>query len=163
MKQIDLNKFVVGFPSVDIATAIDNTTYLLGNAVNVALFGHVTIVLIGGASAGGTGAVTIKQAATDALSVASDNVPISYRYVCTQTSAQSDTWVKTAVTSNTWTHPATAQIHNIVEFDTAALNADHKWIGVNIVAAGGTTLMSCLYILSNPRYAQAEDTLTSLT
>lgn len=164
MKQIDLVKFVVGAPPIDVAVALDNTTYLLGNAVNVANYGHVTIVLLGGVFAGGANAaaVTIKQAETDALSVSSDNVPISYRYLNTQTSSQSDTWVKTAVTNNTWTWPAISNLANIVEFDTAVLNEDHKWVGVNVVAAGAGALMSALYILSNPRYAQAEDTQSAL-
>lgn len=165
MKLLDQMKFVVGAPPFDVATALDNTTYLLGNAVNVKLYNHVTIVMIGGVFAGGANAcaVTIKQAETDAISVASDNVPISYRYLCTATSAQSDTWVKTAVTSNTWTWAALNHLANIVEFDTAVLNEDHDWIAVNTVAAGASALMSVLYILSNPRYAQAEDTPTSLT
>lgn len=153
MKLIDQVKFVIGAPPSDIATAWDNSTYLLGNAVNVGKWGHITVVIMVGVAAGATAAVSLRQAATAAgVVVGATIVPISYRWVLTQTSAESDTWVKTAVTANTWTIPATAQISNIVEVDTAALTDGYDWIGVNVTAAGGTNLAACLYILSGPRY-----------
>ncbi len=162
-KLIDQVHFVVGAPPSDIATAWGNSTYLLGNAVNVENYGHVTIVMLQGTSAGATAAVSVRQAATAAgVVVGAAIVPIDYRYLLTQTSAESDTWVKTAVTSNTWTIPATAQLSNIVEFDTAILTSGLNWIGINVTAAGGGGLASCLYILSQPRYISAEDAPTAI-
>ena len=162
-KLIDQVHFAVGFPPYDIATAIDNSTYLKGNAVNVKNYNHVTIVILQGTSAGATAAVSVRQAATAAgVVVGAAIVPIDYRYLLTQTSAESDTWVKTTVTANTWTIPATAQLSNVVEFDTAVLTAGLNWIGVNITAAGGGGLASCLYILSEPRYISAEDSPTAI-
>lgn len=160
-KLIDKVKFVVGAPPVDIATAWDNTTYALGDYVNMEHYGHLTIVLLGGASAGGTGAVTVKEA-TDASGTSADTLNVDNRYLQTGTSAASDTWVKTAVTADTWTHPATAKLSNIIEIDAADLSAGHNWVAVNITAAGGTTLMSALYILSEPRYISAEDAPTAI-
>jgi hypothetical protein len=164
MKLIDTVKPFVGAWPVSIqTTGFDNTTYLLGDSVNVENYGHVTIILIGGAFGGASGAVTIKQSAADDISVSSDNVPISYRYLCTATSAASATWTKTAITSNTWTWPATNYLANIVEFDTAVLNADHNFVAVNVVAAGtGSSLLTVLYLLSEPRYITAETDIGTL-
>lgn len=70
--------------------------------------------------------------------------------------------MKTAVTANTWTIPATAQLSNIIEFETAVLTAGLNWIGINVTAAGAGGLASCLYILSQPRYISAEDAPTAI-
>jgi hypothetical protein len=163
MKLIDKVHFVVGAPIANINTAWDNTTYALGDYVNMANYSHLTIVLIGGASAGGTGAITVKQA-TDATGTSAKNVTVANRYLQTGTSSASDTWVKTTVTSNTWTHPATANLCNIVEIDAASLDKDNgfTWVAINITSAGGTTNMCALYILSDPRQISAETAPTAI-
>lgn len=161
-KLIESVKFVVGFPPCDINTAMDNTTYVKGDYINMADWGHLTVVLLGGASAGGTGSVTVK-CATDAAGTSADTMTtVKYRYLQTGTSAASDTWVKTSVTAGTWDHPATANLANVIEIDGSELPTGHNWVAINIDSAGGTTLMSCLYILSEPRYISAETAPTAI-
>ncbi len=162
-KLIDNVHFVVGAYPVSIqSTGFDNTTWVLGEAINVRDYGHVTMVLLGGAFAG-TSAITVKQATTAAgISVSADNVTIEHRYLCTGTTA-SDTWVETDVSTNTWTWPATANLANVVEFDTASLNDGHDWVAINAVAAGvGASILGVLYILSEPRYISAATAPTAI-
>lgn len=163
MKLIDQAHFVVAFPPKDIATAIDNSTYVLGDYVRMRYYDHLTIVLLGGASAGAAGAVTVKQA-TDATGAGEKNVTIAHRYLQTGTSTASDTWVETDVTASTWTHPATANLANIIEIDSTALDIEggFEYVAVKIAAAGGTTLMSGLYILTGPRYISTADKPTAI-
>lgn len=164
-KLIDQVHFAVGAYPVSIQnTGLDQSSYALGEVVNVGKYGHVTIVLIGGAFAG-TSAITVRSATSAAgVSVSSDKVTIAHRYLCTGITAGSDTWVETDVSSSTWTWPATANLANVIEFDTASLEAGHEWVAVNAVAAGvGASLIAALYILSEPRYISAETAPTALT
>jgi hypothetical protein len=156
-KLIDKVHFAIAAQCLDFATTLNNATYLLGNAVNVKNYGRLTVVIMGGSSAGVTGAVTLRQAATAAgVVVGATIVPIEWVYVNTQTSVESDTWVKTAVTDDSITSIAGAHYLNyIIELETAVLT--YEWVGLNIVAAGGAKYMSALYILSDPRYICAED------
>jgi hypothetical protein len=162
-KLIEKCKFVVGFPPVDINTAMDNTTYTKGDYVNMKNWGHLTIVLIGGVSAGGTGSVTVKCATSVAGGSVDSLTTVKWRYLNTNTSTASDTWTKTAVTAYTWDHPATANLSNVIEIDADELPTDHNFVAINIDSAGGTTLMSCLYILSEPRYISAETAPTAIS
>lgn len=164
MKLIDQVKFVVGFPPCDINTAQDNSTYLKGDYVHMKYYDHLTIVLLAGASAGGTGSVNVYQA-TDAAGGSAKTVGVDYRYLCTATNAASDTWVKTTVTSDTWDHPATANLYNVIEVDSTQLDIEggFEWVAINIDSAGGTTYGAALYILSGPRYISAETAPTALT
>lgn len=155
MKLIDQVHFVIAGQCMDAATTWNNASYLRGNAINVRNYGHLTVLIIGGAPGGANGAVTLRQAATDAGCVVGGTiVPIEHVYICTQTSAESDTWVKTDVTSNTFTMAQTNYLNYLIELDTAALTYD--WVALNIVAMGGASYIAGLYILSQPRYINAE-------
>jgi len=162
MKLIDQVKFVVAAQCLDFATTLNNATYLLGNAISMKNWGHLTVVITGGSSGGVTGAVTLRQAATAAgVVVGATIVPIKYVWINTQTSAESDTWVKTDVVANSITSIASAHYLNyVIELDAQALT--YEWVGLNIVANGGAKYMSALYILSEPRYISAEDAPTAI-
>lgn len=156
MKLLDSCKFAIATQVQDGATASNNVNYLFGNAINVENYGHLTVVILNGTPGGANGAVTLRQAATlAAVLVGATIVPMSYVYVNTQTATESDTWVKTAVTSNTFTIPATAYLNYIIEINTSVLT--YPFVGLNIVASGGSGYLAALYILSQPRYISAED------
>lgn len=156
MKLIDSVKFAVATQVQDGVTTSNNVNYLFGNAINVESYSHLTVVILNGTPGGAAGAVTLRQAATLAtVLVGATIVPMSYVYINTQTSAESDTWVKTAVTSNTFTIPATAYLNYIIEIDTAVLT--YPYVGLNILASGGGGYLAALYILSQARYISAED------
>jgi len=155
-KLIDSVKFAVAAQCMDGATTWNNASYLRGNAINVENYRHLTVVILGGATGGVTGAVTLRQAATLAgVVVGATIVPIDYVYINDQTAAESDTWTKTTVTNNTFTALAAAHLNYIIELETAALT--YPFVGINIVAAVGEKYMGGLYILSQPRYISAED------
>lgn len=155
MKLLDSVHFAVAIQTQDGVAASNNVNYLLGNAINVASYSHLTVVIISGNPGGAGGAVTLRQAATLAtVLVGATIVPMDYVYVNTQTSTESDTWVKTAVTSNTFTIADTNYLNYIIELDTAVLT--YPFVGLNIVASGGGGYLSALYILSQPRYINAE-------
>ena len=153
---IDSVHFAVATQVQDGAVASNNVNYLYGNAINVENYRHLTVVILNGTPGGAAGAVTLRQAATlAAVLVGATIVPLSWVYINTQTAAESDTWVKTAVTSNTFTIPATAYLNYVIELETAVLS--YPFVGLNIVASGGAGYLSALYILSQPRYISAED------
>jgi len=172
MKLLDSCKFVVGtFPATAANTTWNNQTYLLGNAVNMENYGHLTVVLIGGPDPGPMGLTTLINAATDAACViagiaagTSWYVDPSYYYVNTCTSAESDTWTKTAVAtagSTIITAPFTVANENyIIELDAAALTHG-PWVAVNSVQ-GTAGIFAALYILSQPRYISAETAPTAI-
>ena len=160
-KLIDNVHFAIAGQCMDAATTWNNESYLRGNAINVENYRHLTVVLIGGATGGVTGAVTLRQAATLAgVVVGATIVPLSWVYINDQTSAESDTWTKTAVTNNTFTAEAANYLNYIIELETAVLT--YPFVGINIVAAVGEKYMGGLYILSQPRYISAEDSPSAL-
>lgn len=162
-KLIDEVHFAIAGQCMDAATTWNNASYLRGNAVNVENYRHLTVVLLGGATGGATGAVTLRQAATAAgVVVGGTIVPLDWVYINDQTSAESDVWTKTAVVSNSIASIEGANYLNyIFELETAVLT--YQWVGINIVAAGGEKYMGGLYILSQPRYISAEDSPSVLT
>ena len=167
-KLIDSVKFVVAAQCIDTQTAWNNQTYDLGNAINVENYRHVTIVLIGGVAAGTQLAVKVVCAATDAACVIANVgttaalVPMEWVYKNIQTAVQSDTWVKTAVVSDTFTPTTTTNHLNwVIEIETASMSLA-PWLTINKVASGAANYMAALYILSQPRYISAEDAPTAI-
>jgi len=170
-KLIDSCKFVVATQIYAAATTKwDNAVYTHGNAINVENYSHVTVVIIGGITAAATGSCTMICSTTSAACVVagiaggtSAYVNPGYYYKCFQTTAENDTWVKTAVASSTSIIAAmgTAAHENyIIEIDTAQMSLG-PFIAVNVVGAGSAQLCG-LYILSQPRYISAEDAPSAL-
>ncbi len=162
---LDTHKVVVAFPPACPNTAaIDGSTYLLGDRVHMGKYNHLTAMIFGGAMDGASGVVTVKQS-SDFAGTGAKNVTITERFLCTATSAASDTWVSTAVSSNTWTYPATNYLHNIVEVDARDLDLANgfEYVGVQVEASGNANDRMCIvYILSENRYALAESSPTAI-
>lgn len=171
-KLIDQVKFVVATQIyVPTTTTWNNQNYLLGNAINVESYRHVTIFILGGIAAVATGSVTVICAATDAACIVggiaggtSAYVNPGHYYLNSQTSAQSDTWTKTDVASTTSiiaALAATAHQNYIIEIETAKMTLG-PWLAVNVVAGAGNDCYAAIYMLSQPRYISAEDAPTAI-
>jgi len=170
-KLIDDVKFVVATPGHATATTTwDNATYLLGNAVNVENYNHVTVFLLGSHTTGAGGNLRFLESATsancNAAGLAAGTAWIvdpEYYYVNTQTSAEWDTWTRTAVTSATVivAPSATAQTSYVIELDTAKMAHGGPFLAINMIA-DGSNCYAGIYILSQPRYISAETAPTAL-
>jgi len=172
MKLIDSCHFAIATQIYAAATTKwDNQNYLMGNAINVKNYGHLSVLIIGGITAAATGSVTLICAATKAACVVagiaggtSAYVDPLYYYACPQSSEENDTWVKTAVASSTSIIAAmgTAAHENyIIELDTAKMSLA-PWIAINVVGSGSAQLCG-VYILSAPRYINSETAPTVLS
>ncbi len=161
---IDTHKVVIAVPPSTPNTANDNTTYLLGDYINMADYNHCAVIMVGGAFTG-TSVVNVYQATSAAGGSAKIISALTERFLCTATSAASDTWVATAVTSSTWTWPATNNLANIVEINARDLDIANgfQWIAVNTATSGQAGDRLCvIYILSEPRYLKAENSPSAI-
>ncbi len=161
MKLLDKAKFAVVAAPASIQTqAFDNTTYLLGDYIHMAMYNQCTFVILNGVTAA-TSTVNIYQATSAAGGSAKVVQGLSYRYTATATSAASDTWVKTAMTSTgLFTHPATNYTSHIIEVHASQLDLANsfEWVTVNMGATGtGSTLCAVLAILTEPRVISGEE------
>ena len=114
-----------------------------------------------GAWAGGTAAVTLKQA-TDVSGTS--NKALGFSYVWVNTAAAPDTFTRTAVTSNTF-NLDTANLLYVIEVRASDLDVDNGFdtVGVNVATPGANAdFYGITYVLGAPRYPQAS-TPTSLT
>lgn len=140
------------------AVPIDTTgAAVTGDYVSLKLFRHLTVVIQQGAWAGGTPAVTMKQA-TDVGNSLSDEKALEIDYYWTKTGLTGTAFTKTAITSDTFTLPATANTITVLEIDATDLDLENGFDCVRLgVASPGSNadLISALYILSQPRYGQA--------
>lgn len=120
-------------------------------------YGHLTIVIAQGAWAGGTPAVTLKQA----TNVAGDNAKalgFTKRYQQAWNTGATG-YVESAVTNNTFNLPATANQMHLVEIDAASLDTDNGYDCVRLeIASPGAFAdqVTALYLLSGGRYSDVK-------
>jgi hypothetical protein len=134
-----------------------NTTgaAVTGAYVSMKDFSHLTIIIQQGAWAGGTPAVTLKQATAIAGTSAK---ALSFVNRWTKVALSGTTFVKTAVTGDTFNLPNVANTVNVIEIDAEMLDAsnDFDCVGVDIASPGANAdLVSVTYLLSGARYPQA--------
>jgi hypothetical protein len=134
-----------------------NTTgaAVTGAYVSLKDYSHLTIIIHQGAWAGGTPAVTLKQATAIAGTGAK---ALSFAWRWTKVGISGTTFVKTAVTGDTFNLPATANTINVIEIDAEMLDTanDFDCLGVDVASPGANAdLISITYLLSGPRYPQA--------
>lgn len=123
--------------------------------VNMALYNHLTIIIQVGAWAGGTAAVTLAQANTQAGG-SSKALAFNLAFQWAATSA-SDVYTKTAVVSDTF-NISVANTINIIEVEAQDLDLTNNfnYVSVAIASPGGNNdLYGVIYYLSQPRFAQA--------
>lgn len=138
------------------AVPIDTTgAAVTGDYVSMKGFDHLTIIIQQGAWAGGTPAVTLKQA-SDVSATGEKALSFSWRW--TKVGLTGTTYTKTAVTSDTFNLSATANTINVIEVDASSLDVDGGFdcVRVAIASPGANADLICVtYILSEPRFAQA--------
>lgn len=145
------HKVVVGAVPIDTTGAA-----VTGDYVSLKNYGHLTIVIAKGAWAGGTPAVTLTQASAVAGTGAK---ALSFTKQWVGTALTDDNLAETAVSSDTFNLTATANEYHVIEVDASDLDISGGFdcVRVGIASPGANAdLVSALYILSQPRFAQAD-------
>ncbi len=136
------------------AVPIDTTgAAVTGDRVNLQKYGHVTVIIMQGAWAGGTPAVTLKQhtAATGGTTTA-----LGFTDYWSQVGLTGTGYSKTTVSSDTFDLTATANTITVIEVSAASLTTDSPWFSCNIASPDANTDLICVfYVLRQARYAQA--------
>ena len=147
---IESNKVVIGAVPIDTTGAA-----VTGDYVSLKGYSHLTIVIVKGAWAGGTPAVTLLQA-TDVSATGAKALSFSKQYA--GTALTNDTLTSNAVSSDTFNLTATANEYHVIEVDASSLDVDNGFdcVRVGIASPGANADLICVvYILSGARYPQA--------
>lgn len=151
MRLVENCKVVVGAVPIDTTgAAVD------GDYVSLKGYSHCTIIIMQGAWAGGTPAVTLVQA-TDVSGTSEKALGFDYYWL--GTALTDDNYAKTAVTSDTYNLAATANRVNIIEIEASDLDIDNGFdcLAIDIASPGSNAdLISVVYILSGTRYPMAD-------
>lgn len=143
-------KIVVGAVPIDTTGAA-----VTGDYVSMKGYSHLTVVIMQGAWAGGTPAVTLKQATAVA---GTGEKALSFTKYWSGVALTADTLTAATVTSDTFNLTATANTFTVIEVDASSLDADNSFdcVRVGIASPGANAdLVAVLYILSGSRYPQA--------
>jgi|AGTN01.2.fsa_nt_gi hypothetical protein len=146
-------KVVVGAVPIDTTGAA-----VTGDYVNMKSYRRLLIVIEQGAWAGGTPAVTLKQA-TDVA--ASGEKALSFSEYWQGTALTDDTYARTAVVSDTFNLPATANTVTLIEVHQQDLDLNNSFscVRVNIASPGSNAdLVSVTYILGDPEHTSKPET-----
>lgn len=148
MRTVELNKLIWAVEPKNYTGAACADKY-----VSLKNYGHMTVVIITGAWAGGTAAVTLKQATavagTGAKALA---FPLQWN-----DAAESGTLVKTAVVANTF-NLATANKMYVIEVPAESLDVDGGFDCVTLAVAtpgANADFYGAIYVLPEAKYAQA--------
>lgn len=117
-------------------------------------YDRMLIFIQTGAWAGGTAAVTLKQA-TDVSGTS--NKALAFSYVWINTAGAPDTFTKTTVSSNTF-NLDTANLLYVIEVRASDLDVDNQFdtVGVNVASPGANAdFYGVVYLMGAPRYSQA--------
>ncbi len=153
MRLIENAKIVVGAVPIDTTGAA-----VTGDYVCMKGYTHLTIVIMQGAWAGGTPAVTLKQA-TDVSNSLSDEKALGFTKYFVGTALTDDNLAAVAVVSDTYSLTATANLFNVIEVNASSLDVDNGFDCVRLgIATPGSNadLIAVLYILTGARYPQAD-------
>lgn len=132
-----------------------------GDWVNLKFYRRCAVVILQGAWAGGTPAVTFEQA-TDASGSGAKTLAYTERW--DGTALTDDILGRTAVSSNTSNLANAANGFMVVEFHAQDLDIANGFthLRVNVASPGSNAdLIAGLYILADPAYAGKPDTLPS--
>lgn len=124
-----------------------------GDYVSMKNYRHLSIIIISGAWAAGTSAITLTQSLTVA---AGSEKALGFSWQWNDVAA-TGTLVKTAVTANTFTI-GTASKTWVIEVDASSLDKANNFDVVTVKGASpgvNADLYGAIYILSNSRYKDA--------
>lgn len=128
-----------------------------GQWISMKYYRQLTILLMQGAWAGGTPAVTLTQA-QNVAGLNPKPLAFSKRYQQAFNTGATG-YVESAVVSNTFNLPATANQMHILEVDAATLDSNNGYdcVQVNIASPGAfADLVTGVYLLSGARYADSQ-------
>jgi hypothetical protein len=141
------------------AVPLDTTgAAVAGDWFNLKYYGKVAFVIMQGAWAGGTPAVTLEQA-TSAAGAGAKALAFTKRW--SKVALTGTVFAETAVTSDTFNLPATANTVTVVEVDAEELDTDNGFTYVHIAVASpgaNADLIAVLALLGDPRYSGAPAT-----
>lgn len=149
MYLVKKSKIVSGLTPQDV----NGAGAISGDYVSMKLYNHCTVILHFGA-VGDAAAVTLTQA-QDVSATGAKALAFTKQWA--NEGLTTDTFTETTVSSNTFNHAATASNLYVIEIDARELDVDNGFdcFKVGVAAqAGAATLLSILYILSEPRYEQ---------
>lgn len=145
------NRLLESLKIVKAAVPIDTTgAAVTGDYVNMKYWRRLMIVISQGAWAGGTPAVTLKQASDVA---ATGEKALAFTEYWQGTALTDDIYAKTAVVSNTFNLPATANTVTIIEIHQQDLDVNNSFncVRVGIASPGSNAdLIDVTYVLGDP-------------
>ncbi len=153
MRLLENAKIVVGAVPIDTTGAA-----VAGDYVSLKGYSHLTVVIMQGAWAGGTPAVTLKQN-TNVGNSPADEKALSFTKYWTGVALTDDTYSAVAVVSDTFNLTATANTVTILEVDASSLDVDNGFDCVRLgIASPGSNadLVAVLYILTGARFPQSD-------
>ncbi len=158
MDQITQNSKVVNLlVPYDISAGAHATAY-----VNMENYGHVDFVVSVGANGAGTKAVTLAQAQDTSGTSTAAIAAAGYQYnnvaALASSSIANDTLVKTTMSAGTFNIPAsTDNLTYVIPVEGTDLNTSSSMthVGIGVATTGAASLVSCVAILSEPRYASS--------
>ena len=143
-------KIVVGAVRIDTTGAA-----VTGDYVSMKGNSHLTITIMQGAWAGGTPAVTLKQAVDVA---GTSEKALSFTKYWSGVALTQDLLTETAVVSDTFNLTATANTFTVLEVNASDLDADNNFdcVRVGIASPGSNADLICVhYNLTGTRYPQS--------
>ena len=147
---LEANQIEVGAVPIDTTGAA-----VSGDYVSLKNYEKLIVIIQQGAWAGGTPAVTMKQAtAVDGTG----EKALSFSTRWTKVALTGTTYTETAVTSDTFNLPNTANTINVIEVKADDLDVDNSFdcVRVNIASPGANAdLIAVTYVLTGARYPQA--------
>ena len=146
---VEYMKIVNGLSPIDVDTAPTTEDY-----VSMKNYGHCTVILTLGVT-GSACTITLKQA-SDVAATGEKALGFSWVWVNAAVGTD-DILVKTAVTSNTFDTSTADGLMYVMEIDAETLDVSGGFdcMRIDVGASTGATIASCVYVLSEPRYAQA--------
>lgn len=130
-----------------------------GDRYNLKHYGKIGFLIVQGAWAGGTPAVTLQQ--HDAAT-AGNSKALSFRKRWTKVALTGANWTEQAVASDTFNLAATPASMTFVEVDAEELDTDNNYgyVSVNVASPGANADLLCVVaLLDGARYMGAANTL----
>lgn len=148
-------KFVENFAIATAAAPVDTTgAAVVGDWVCLKGYESVTIVITQGAWAGGTPAVTLDQATAVA---GTGTKTLGFTKYWTKVGLAAANFTETAVTSDTFNLPATANTVTVIQVHASQLDVDNGFdcVQLDIASPGANAdLISATYFFTGARYPQ---------
>jgi hypothetical protein len=156
MRLVESTQIVSGFLPVDLQTAANS-----GDYVSLKDYNHLTVIFFKAVGTAGDDPVLALQQATAVAGTAAKDLTFTTIYKKQGTLTAVGTFTKvTQAAAASYTDATSAEVAAIwvIEIDAQDLDVENNFdcVAANVADVGGNAQLGCLlYILSEPRYAQA--------